>query len=235
MSRSIKSAKSGLLLDSGSSKPSPGSSTASGRRKSVALRAGSFDEQQLLRAEQASRGGSQTPPQSTAANATTHSSPKFFRTQSFGDRLLASASPKFGKSKKMFHSIGPKSSSSTVLFFPPEPSPSAKASGSGFGCRRLQNNADGSAARPQKQPSLEHDPLGAYREELRQLRQLQKERFRSRSSSISIERWNESASGQRREFLANLKRFGVMLRLHVACYNNASPMLGESCHHKWDT
>uniref|UniRef100_A0A182P072 Uncharacterized protein n=1 Tax=Anopheles epiroticus TaxID=199890 RepID=A0A182P072_9DIPT len=169
MSRSVKrSGKSAVLQE-----PSPHASP--GRRKSVALRAESFDEQQLLRVEQPTRPG--TSFQHSASNSAPQSSPKFFRTQSFGDRLLASASPKFAKSKKMFHSIGPKSSSSTVLFYPPETAPTAAPSG--------------------RSSRAEHDPLGAYREELRQLRQLQKERFRSRSSSISIERWNESATGPR--------------------------------------
>uniref|UniRef100_A0A182W0Z7 Uncharacterized protein n=1 Tax=Anopheles minimus TaxID=112268 RepID=A0A182W0Z7_9DIPT len=202
MSRSVKSVKSGLRIEPGSSQTNSGSTgPPTGRRKSVALRAGSFDEQQLVRAELTTRhaGSSQTAP-----NVPHQSSPKFFRTQSFGDRLLASASPKFVKSKKMFHSIGPKSSSSTVLFFPPEPSPSptAKTCGTSFGSRRKhpgestnRGPLDPSAG---VEPSIpDHDPLGAYREELRQLRQLQKERFRSRSSSISIERWNESATGQR--------------------------------------
>uniref|UniRef100_A0A182RB85 Uncharacterized protein n=1 Tax=Anopheles funestus TaxID=62324 RepID=A0A182RB85_ANOFN len=196
MSRSMKSVKSGLRHEVTGSQTSSGSNgpPMSGRRKSVALRAGSFDEQQLLRAEMASR--------QTTPNTAPQSSPKFFRTQSFGDRLLASASPKFVKSKKMFNSIGPKSSSSTGLFYPPEPSssPTAKMGGTSFGSRR-KHPAD-TSNRAQESTSMDpsvpdRDPLGAYREELRQLRQLQKERFRSRSSSISIERWNESATGQR--------------------------------------
>uniref|UniRef100_A0A182Y6F9 Uncharacterized protein n=1 Tax=Anopheles stephensi TaxID=30069 RepID=A0A182Y6F9_ANOST len=195
MARSVKSVKPGLLLEPATLQTSSVSagSSPSGRRKSVALRTGSFDEQQLLRAELASRGGASSTP-----NTAPHASPKFFRTQSFGDRLLAS--PKFVKSKKMFHSIGQKSSSSTVLFFPPESSsPAAKTSGTSFGSRRkhpVEGSVRAQEPATSEQSTPERDPLGAYREELRQLRQLQKERFRSRSSSISIERWNESATGQ---------------------------------------
>uniref|UniRef100_A0A182V0K0 Uncharacterized protein n=1 Tax=Anopheles merus TaxID=30066 RepID=A0A182V0K0_ANOME len=183
MSRSVRpSVKSGLLHEPSSPSASP---TSAGRRKSVALRAESFDEQQLLRVQQPSRPAGSTPGGSLSSSSVRpQSSPKFFRTQSFGDRLLASASPKFVKSKKMFHSIGQKSSSSTVLFYPPE-TPSAGAGSA----RQPESNSRA------REPPAGHDPLGAYREELRQLRQLQKERFRSRSSSISIERWNESATG----------------------------------------
>uniref|UniRef100_A0A182KET4 Uncharacterized protein n=1 Tax=Anopheles christyi TaxID=43041 RepID=A0A182KET4_9DIPT len=182
MSRAGRAVKSGPLLE-------PSAQTSSGRRKSVALRAESFDEQHLLRVQQTSRsvGPSQTP-----TNVPPQSSPKFFRTQSFGDRLLASASPKFVKSKKMFHSIGQKSSSSTVLFFPPDTTGSQP-----YGKVGTVGSARGAESHRTRDTPAEHDPLGAYREELRQLRQLQKERFRSRSSSISIERWNESATGPR--------------------------------------
>ncbi|KFB52833.1 hypothetical protein ZHAS_00021102 [Anopheles sinensis] len=190
----------------------------SARRKSVALRTGSFDEQQLQRAEREPSPASAKGSAHLAAPGGTSSphSPKFFRTQSFGDRLLAS-SPKFVKSKKIFLSVGPKSSSSTALFFAPEvPATNTKGSpagGSSFGSRR--KNVDGCTGRPpahiaepttrvkqstdgdSNDPVDIHDPLIAFRDELRQLRQLQKERFRSRSSSISVERWNENASGQR--------------------------------------
>uniref|UniRef100_A0A182IMW3 Uncharacterized protein n=1 Tax=Anopheles atroparvus TaxID=41427 RepID=A0A182IMW3_ANOAO len=192
-------------------------SNLSARRKSAALRAGSFDEQQLRRGEPlppaAARGQHLVPPDGPPLSA--QHSPKFFRTQSFGDRLLAS-SPKFVKSKKIFLSVGPKSSSSTALFFAPETCPGAKGTtSSGFGSRRKNFEGNpGRAPAPVEPPRLVgstdggfigaasestevHDPLIAYRHELRQLRQHQKERFRSRSSSISIERWNESASGQR--------------------------------------
>uniref|UniRef100_A0A182M5Q5 Uncharacterized protein n=1 Tax=Anopheles culicifacies TaxID=139723 RepID=A0A182M5Q5_9DIPT len=200
MSRSMKSS---FRLEQTTSQTNAGTNAPStGRRKSVALRTGSFDEQQLLRAELATRHPN-GPSQTGHPNAPPQSSPKFFRTQSFGDRLLASASPKFVKSKKMFHSIGPKSSSSTVLFFPPNDpssSPTARMGGPGFGSRRKYPAESTNRAPHESSAGVEPDhtdPLGAYREELRQLRQLQKERFRSRSSSISIERWNESATGQR--------------------------------------
>ncbi|XP_053670296.1 GTPase-activating Rap/Ran-GAP domain-like protein 3 [Anopheles nili] len=197
MSRSNRTtSKTGLTMEP----PCSPCSSPAGRRKSVALRAGSFDEQQLQRqTELASRGG-----QPGTATSSHHSSPKFFRTQSFGDRLLGS-SPRFGKSKKMFPSItGPKSCSSVGLISTPEST------------SPVRGTVNGSApAATRRKPSEVPDPLEAYREELRQLRQLQQERFRSRSSSISIERWHESATGTHSTSATELiSRRGVFSRRH---------------------
>lgn len=148
------------------------------QRKTPKYGASSFDDTNLL---VASRRGAQcvlSPERMCAAVSGGSNSTKFSRAQSFGDKLLWNA-PKFAKSKKILHVAG----TADVL-----PNSDNVATGHDDKFKASQHGRSDAWARG--------PDLTVYCDEMLELKRYQRIRLRHRSTSICVEKWNESFDGR---------------------------------------